>query len=166
MTDVRLTAVNPADSSIVPVACNASGEILVGGPGGQDVFPGDVTIQGTLSASGGFTSSAVSTFQGNVTFTSPVVMQDYLKNTHNPEGQCYIAAENGGVNYGLLIADGETVKAGIKMDGSPTFSSEKCGFTSDGRLWLTDTNGGVVVTSSVVNGVMQWTAYTRLADVP
>ena len=40
MDDVRLTATNPADSSIVPVACNDKGEILleepIEGPPGQD----------------------------------------------------------------------------------------------------------------------------------
>lgn len=32
MTDVRLTATNPADSSVVPVACNAKGELLLEEP--------------------------------------------------------------------------------------------------------------------------------------
>ena len=29
MTDVRLTALNPEDSQVYPVACNSSGELLV-----------------------------------------------------------------------------------------------------------------------------------------
>ena len=32
MTDVRLTATNPEDSSVVPVACNAKGELLIEEP--------------------------------------------------------------------------------------------------------------------------------------
>ena len=32
MTDVRLTATNPADSSVVPVACNEKGELLLEEP--------------------------------------------------------------------------------------------------------------------------------------
>jgi hypothetical protein len=40
MDDVRLTATNPADSSIVPVACNSKGELLleepIAGPPGED----------------------------------------------------------------------------------------------------------------------------------
>ena len=40
MDDVRLTATNPADSSIVPVACNDKGELLleepIAGPPGED----------------------------------------------------------------------------------------------------------------------------------
>lgn len=48
MADVRLTATNPEDSSVVPVACNSKGELLLeepiqGPPGqdGQDGAPGE-----------------------------------------------------------------------------------------------------------------------------
>lgn len=48
MTDVRLTATNPEDSSVVPVACNTRGELLV-----QEVtiesIPNDVTIDGVVT---------------------------------------------------------------------------------------------------------------------
>jgi len=47
MTDVRLTATNPEDSSVVPVACNSRGELLI-----EEVkveaIENDVTIDGTL----------------------------------------------------------------------------------------------------------------------
>ena len=47
MTDVRLTATNPEDSSVVPVACNTRGELLI-----EDVkienIENDVTIDGRL----------------------------------------------------------------------------------------------------------------------
>ena len=49
MTDVRLTATNPEDSSVVPVACNTRGELLV-----EEVkiesIENDVTIDGRLWA--------------------------------------------------------------------------------------------------------------------
>ena len=49
MTDVRLTATNPDDSSVVPVACNSRGELLI-----EDVpieqINNDVTINGRLFA--------------------------------------------------------------------------------------------------------------------
>ena len=45
MDDVRLTATNPEDSSVVPVACNSKGELLleepIQGPPGQDGAPGE-----------------------------------------------------------------------------------------------------------------------------
>lgn len=50
MTDVRLTALNPTDSQVYPVACNTSGELLVAGDG-TDYLPltggnltGDLTL--------------------------------------------------------------------------------------------------------------------------
>ena len=48
MSDVRLTATNPEDSSVVPVACNSRGELLVA----EVVIEGienDVTIGGNLT---------------------------------------------------------------------------------------------------------------------
>jgi len=48
MTDVRLTATNPEDSSVVPVACNSRGELLI-----EEVkieaIENDVTINGVLN---------------------------------------------------------------------------------------------------------------------
>jgi hypothetical protein len=60
MTDVRLTALNPEDSKVYPVACNASGELLTDkaeiGPnisiegnldvGGAAIFAGSITSNG------------------------------------------------------------------------------------------------------------------------
>ena len=49
MADVRLTATNPADSSVVPVACNAKGELKL------EDFPDqsfDGNLQGDLTVSG------------------------------------------------------------------------------------------------------------------
>ena len=48
MTDVRLTATNPDDSSVVPVACNSRGELLTVEPVIEEI-PNDVTINGKLA---------------------------------------------------------------------------------------------------------------------
>jgi hypothetical protein len=56
MTDVRLTALNPEDSTVVPVACNSSGELLVD-KGAQGP---DLNVEGDLSVDGS------ATFAGNV----------------------------------------------------------------------------------------------------
>ena len=50
MADVRLTATNPADSSVVPVACNSKGELLITEPVIQQI-DNDVTINGALQIS-------------------------------------------------------------------------------------------------------------------
>ena len=49
MTDVRLTATNPDDSSVVPVACNTRGELLIVEPVIAQI-DNDVTITGSLQA--------------------------------------------------------------------------------------------------------------------
>lgn len=48
MSDVRLTATNPEDSSVVPVACNSRGELLITEPVIEQI-DNDVTINGTLN---------------------------------------------------------------------------------------------------------------------
>ena len=61
MTDVRLTATNPEDSSVVPVACNSRGELLTAEPV-IEAIDNPVAINGDLSVSkpadvwGGITS--------------------------------------------------------------------------------------------------------------
>ena len=47
MTDVRLTATNPEDSSVVPVACNAKGELKL-----EEIPPFDGNVDGDLTVSG------------------------------------------------------------------------------------------------------------------
>ena len=51
MIDVRLTATNPEDSSLVPVPCNARGELLTVAPK-IEVIPNDVEVQGDLTVTG------------------------------------------------------------------------------------------------------------------
>ena len=48
MTDVRLTATNPEDSSVVLVACNSRGELLVTEPVIEQI-DNNVTIEGALT---------------------------------------------------------------------------------------------------------------------
>ena len=48
MTDVRLTATNPEDSTVVPVACNSRGELLITEPVIEQI-DNDVTIKGMLT---------------------------------------------------------------------------------------------------------------------
>lgn len=77
MSDVRLVATNPADSSVVPVACNTNGELLVEKPVITEIdndvdFLGDVLIDANLAVTG-VSSFGLSTFDGNVTFTNGTV---------------------------------------------------------------------------------------------
>jgi hypothetical protein len=51
MIDVRLTATNPEDSTLVPVPCNVRGELLTVAPVIESI-PNDVEIQGDLTVTG------------------------------------------------------------------------------------------------------------------
>ena len=51
MSDVRLTATNPEDSSVVPVSCNARGELMTVAPVIEKI-PNDVEIEGDLTVTG------------------------------------------------------------------------------------------------------------------
>ncbi len=55
MTDVRLTATNPEDSSVVPVACNAKGELKLEEPIAPPEFDGN--LDGDLNVTGSATFS-------------------------------------------------------------------------------------------------------------
>ena len=50
MTDVRLTATNPEDSSAVPVACNSRGELLITDPVIERI-PNSLTVEGIFKTS-------------------------------------------------------------------------------------------------------------------
>jgi hypothetical protein len=49
MTDVRLTALNPVDSQVYPVACNTSGELLVADDGPDVTVTGELTVDGKVT---------------------------------------------------------------------------------------------------------------------
>ena len=65
MADVRLTAINPEDSQVYPVACNDKGELLLDSGGAS----GDLDVTGNLSVAGSSTFGGVvksATFASNV----------------------------------------------------------------------------------------------------
>ena len=55
MTDVRLTALNPEDSKVYPVACNSSGELLTDK---AEIGP-DISIEGNLDVGGSATAGSI-----------------------------------------------------------------------------------------------------------
>ena len=84
MADVRLTATNPEDSSVVPVACDASGRLLLEELPAIDTIDGDLTVTGKATFAGGksiigndgsaqFAQGAVDIYaDGRVEFTQDV----------------------------------------------------------------------------------------------
>jgi len=98
MADVRLTATNPDDSTVVPVACNTKGEILLESPPEFDGnLDGDLTVTGS-GTFGGFVQSI------------------------NGNGTAYLGASS---SAGLELANsGGSTSAKVNYDGSAEFSGE------------------------------------------
>jgi len=115
MTDVRLTALNPTDSQVYPVACNTSGELIVAGDG-TDYLPltggdltGDLTFNTdkiTLDATDGGAS-----FGGGVTqiFSSYGILLD---SPIGASSNSVIAINNDGTRVINLNADGSGTFSG------------------------------------------------------
>jgi len=98
MTDVRLTATNPEDSSVVPVACNAKGELKLEEPLAFDGnLNGDLTVTGSAS------------FAGNV--TTKAAFLNELQAGYSPTGSAY------------KVFSGSSTFAEILNNGSASFAS-------------------------------------------
>lgn len=68
MADVRLTATNPADSSVVPVACNEKGELKLEEIPDQSFdgnLQGDLTVSGSASFAGMISGNGAVGYQGS-----------------------------------------------------------------------------------------------------
>ena len=107
MSDVRLTATNPEDSSVVPVACNSKGELLL------EEIP-DQSFDGDLDGNLNVTGSA--DFAGRVKATYFNSRQD---SGFSSSFTSYIATDiNGDVNA-TIYASGAAEFAGEVVAGSP-----------------------------------------------
>ena len=185
MSDVRLTATNPEDSSAVPVACNSKGELLLEEIPDQS-FNGN--LEGDLSVT------------GNAVFTGELDVGDYksgiagkngfqLRKTgelvqNSNGGDAYtlysnssnktITFQSGGsatFSGDLFIQDssyirvrrsGDNTSTAILLapDGAAACASGKAGFTADGNLWCTTVRGDTVMLDATSNGLGAWVAYT------
>ena len=124
MTDVRLTALNPVDSQVYPVACNTSGELLVAGDSTEyvevagDNMTGNLTLgtdKITLDASTG-----TATCEGLVTGASFASDAEVLAKGLPGDGLVYLANQADTVDYGYLqyASNGTDIAASIAASGS------------------------------------------------
>ena len=132
MTDVRLTALNPADSQVYPVACNDKGEILLDPP---DPIT-DLDVPGNLTVGPG-PGATISSF-GSATFEQDLKVNDggyggkglFVGNpalqgsfTYRSTGDTEIAS---GPGKDVVIAEslgGDDILR-LKDNGSATFTGE------------------------------------------
>ena len=111
MADVRLTATNPEDSSVVPVACNAKGELKLEEPivtsdlyveKSGDTMTGSLSIGDNITfdagdgsarfGDGGATIDSAGSFVGNICWFSNTIPED----ENNPE-RTNVLGSNAGV---------------------------------------------------------------------
>ncbi len=146
MTDVRLTATNPADSSVVPVACNEKGELKLEEPIVSPPFDGnldgDLNVNGSASFAGPVTvnqsdnwsflvgdqSSGQATFGVYPRTTDTTVVLG-----------AYRAADT------LVLTTGGNDSVSIAPDGSAKFASGDVEITADGKMSLGDWSGSAGV---------------------
>ena len=163
MSDVRLTATNPVDSSVVPVACNEKGElkleepILVEGPQGEKgdkgdpgdpgadgdpftgTFAGDVTFTGTQRVHGSVTFGA-----GNVSSAIDPGVHFYTET-----GQVRVISGNTQAYLDCYQAGSSVASISLGTDGSASFVSNT---TRIEPYTYPIENGGYAKTSSVTSG--------------
>ena len=118
MADVRLTATNPEDSSVVPVACDASGRLLLEeqgvGPQGPQGPPGPKGEDGQDGDpfSGNFAGDV--TFGGSAEFADNVSSYYFEANEPNPAGlgSASFLGKLNGVETSRILANGSATFAG------------------------------------------------------
>ena len=155
MTDVRLTATNPDDSSVVPVACNAKGELLleeltlsaddfVAKTG--DNMTGNLTLgtdKITLSADGSATfAGTIQTGETNANSSTGSWIQDlggvYTTRPAGSSAPAFAAYQQG---------NAASPKAVINADGSATFAREVV-------AGVRDVNSVLMTSSGTIQGVV------------
>jgi len=137
MTDVRLTALNPVDSQVYPVACNTSGELIV-----EQVAPDpDLTVTGDLTVNGTSTLIGDITADGSATFAAKVTSTDFDSN-HPTDGRFgrfnwagIRFTDTSGNNVIRLDADGggSATFAGVVTAKSVDVTQPVSGYTYIGR---------------------------------
>ena len=122
MTDARLLATNPENSSLVPVACNASGQLIVSDVN-IEAIPNDVTVDGDLDVTGS-TSLDTLDAKGRARFGEDFKVE--------------IRPFNGENASQLWVEDPEGLPTfTVNGNGSAIFSGGAAGFTSTGNLFCT-----------------------------
>lgn len=140
MTDVRLTALNPEDSKVYPVACNSSGELLT--TKSDDInldVPGDLTVGGTGTFKRNVNVGDTSTSSGGIQISAAG----------------YLYLRSAGADAGTPVIDvydlNNTKSAGINADGSIVTRSSisaaagYSGIDASGTIYAARNNEGEIL---------------------
>ena len=163
MTDVRLTATNPDDSSVVPVACNARGELRLEEIPDQSFdgnLQGDLTVSGRVISAGNVDAGDLSEGSGSrLGNTGSYVAR---RNDFDTPNQISLNAGVRGDNWTIVAFPTGTsnISFGVKTNGAATFANGNAGFTAEGYLWCTTRRGDTVILDATSNGLASWVPYT------
>ena len=169
MADVRLTATNPEDSSVVPVACDASGRLLLQEmpPAFDGTVDGDLTVTGKGTFAGGksiigndgsaqFAQGAVDIyangtveFTQNVTFGSAEFAGDVQVGKVEISKTGAVAIADSPISPIQIVSDGK-LKFNVDTDGTTYIGSPDAGptnaviklFSSDGSVTFAGNKAG------------------------
>lgn len=107
MSDVRLTATNPEDSTVVPVACNEFGELLLAPAINEDIH-GNLTVDGVATAGSFYASQSEGSVYyaemgTDVAFRAQRTDQGDAKCKINWDGSIYIRRDMGDKNGRIYL---------------------------------------------------------------
>ena len=151
MADVRLTATNPEDSTVVPVACNAKGELKLEEIPDQSFdgnLNGDLTVSGGASFAGGdygVTSDAIGYSHrnsGSIDLTN--YQFGYIDGGGNRVSTIKFRS-NGTIDIGGNLADNiasSSPNTRLNTDGSATFAGDVT-VGSRNKQWMIVESGGI-----------------------
>jgi len=175
MADVRLTATNPEDSSVVPVACDASGRLLL-----EEQGQGPQGEQGPQGPKGDDGDPFSGNFADDVTFGGSASFADEIKveGSNTPSGKWRGISKYGSLligttseavsdatvsidsSSGLLKSDGSAQFAGeVSADGSAKFATRRIALNSNGSIDTYrssgDANSDLQAWQSDIGGIKQ-----------
>ena len=139
MADVRLTAINPEDSQVYPVACNDKGELLLDSGGAS----GDLDVTGNLTVAGNTEFGAF-----DITSTSVDGIRALASGKLQIQRQSSASSD---IRFEIL--KGNTSTASISTDGSASFIEGKYQILENGAVIATrDTPDVSTYGKLVING--------------
>ena len=134
MADVRLTATNPDDSSVVPVACNERGELKLEEPIEVPGPPGQQGEQGPPGNDGKDGDPFTGNFAGDVTFDGTLKIS--AQTDDSPDYIGFVPAYSSSVSSGLVLRrcspGGNNIGAMHIVGGDNKF---KAGFDYNGHFF-------------------------------
>lgn len=139
MADVRLTATNPEDSSVVPVACNEKGELKLEEIPDQSF---DGNLQGNLTVS------------GNATFAGTVITKQVSSSSTNGADKIFTGGITNSAENFFVKADGSASFAG-QVDSGNISVGNGCRLNPNGNIEVR-ADGGIQPAYNVFKDGTSW----------